>query len=246
MFLFIVYNFSIGDGSWEISGVTTNSLSTSGNYTTLQCSSTHLTSFAVLVDVAGGLEVKNLPSTKFQTCVKTWLIHFMQNIEQAERKALQIVSYVGCAISILCLVLTILFFVTQGWEFILSMITVFDTKYSSFVQEEVANFDTPVSSPQPSSLSVAFFHCLCCGPRNSYWKQGSLSCIIFLLLNTDGYIIFYILSGWVCSYCSSPSLFLLVCILLDALWGNYALPSPSRRLQQDVKADMAIPSHWLW
>lgn len=40
-----------------ISGVTTDDLTTAGNYTTLQCASTHLTSFAVLVDVARGLEV---------------------------------------------------------------------------------------------------------------------------------------------------------------------------------------------
>ena len=51
-----MYLFSIGNGSWAISGVTTTNLSTAGNYTTLQCASTHLTSFAVLVDV-GGLEV---------------------------------------------------------------------------------------------------------------------------------------------------------------------------------------------
>ena len=40
-----------------ISGVITNSQSIAGNYTSVQCTSTHLTSFAVLVDVAGGLEV---------------------------------------------------------------------------------------------------------------------------------------------------------------------------------------------
>ena len=40
-----------------MSGVTTNNLSSAGNYTNLQCTSTHLTSFAILVDVAGGLEV---------------------------------------------------------------------------------------------------------------------------------------------------------------------------------------------
>ena len=53
----IIVIFSVGSGSWEISGVLTNSHSISQNYTTVQCTSTHLTSFAVLVDVAGGLEV---------------------------------------------------------------------------------------------------------------------------------------------------------------------------------------------
>ena len=53
----IILFCSFGSGSWEISGVTTTVKSITGNYTTLKCESTHLTSFAVLVDVAGGLEV---------------------------------------------------------------------------------------------------------------------------------------------------------------------------------------------
>ena len=52
-----LYHFSFGSGSWVISGVITNSQSSKGNYTSVQCTSTHLTSFAVLVDVAGGLQV---------------------------------------------------------------------------------------------------------------------------------------------------------------------------------------------
>ena len=54
----MLYEFtSVGNGSWVVSGVTTNRQTTSGNSTNVQCTSTHLTSFAVLVDVAGGLEV---------------------------------------------------------------------------------------------------------------------------------------------------------------------------------------------
>ena len=53
--------YSIGNGSWITDGVVTNNFTTqttkSGKLTTIQCSATHLTSFAVLVDVAGGLEV---------------------------------------------------------------------------------------------------------------------------------------------------------------------------------------------
>ena len=48
---------SVGNGSWVIAGVTTTDVTTSGNLTAIRCSSTHLTSFAVLVDVAGGLAV---------------------------------------------------------------------------------------------------------------------------------------------------------------------------------------------
>ena len=54
-----------------ISGVTTNGFSTFGNYTTVHCYSTHLTSFAVLVDVAGGLEVIKINLN----CVQLYNMH---------------------------------------------------------------------------------------------------------------------------------------------------------------------------
>jgi len=55
----VYWNFSepVGHGSWESDGISIGSNRTDGNTTTVQCLSTHLTSFAVLVDVAGGLRV---------------------------------------------------------------------------------------------------------------------------------------------------------------------------------------------
>ena len=51
----------IGNGSWVTAGISTDDVmiqsTENGNLTTVTCRSTHLTSFAVLVDVAGGLEV---------------------------------------------------------------------------------------------------------------------------------------------------------------------------------------------
>ena len=49
--------YRIGNGSWATSGVKTDEIRIVENLTTVQCSSTHLTSFAVLVDVTGGLRV---------------------------------------------------------------------------------------------------------------------------------------------------------------------------------------------
>lgn len=49
--------YRIGNGSWATAGVTTDDIRIIGNLTNVQCSSTHLTSFAVLVDVTGGLRV---------------------------------------------------------------------------------------------------------------------------------------------------------------------------------------------
>ena len=52
--------YRIGNSSWATSGVTTDDIRTVGNLTTVQCSSAHLTSFAVLVDVTGGLSVSSI------------------------------------------------------------------------------------------------------------------------------------------------------------------------------------------
>ena len=51
------FSHSVGYGNWETDGVTTSVVNTEGNVTSVQCMSTHLTGFAVLVDVAGGLQV---------------------------------------------------------------------------------------------------------------------------------------------------------------------------------------------
>ena len=48
---------SVGSGGWSSEGIQVISNVTRGNVTTVLCNSTHLTSFAVLVDAAGGLEV---------------------------------------------------------------------------------------------------------------------------------------------------------------------------------------------
>jgi len=47
-----------GHGSWESDGISIGNNMTDGNTTKVQCLSMHLTSFAVLVDVAGGLQVR--------------------------------------------------------------------------------------------------------------------------------------------------------------------------------------------
>ena len=53
----ISHLYSVGNGSWESEGITIISNMTDGNTTLVQCLSTHLTSFAVLIDVGGGLQV---------------------------------------------------------------------------------------------------------------------------------------------------------------------------------------------
>ena len=92
--------------------MTTTDVTTSGNQTAIRCSSTHLTSFAVLVDVAGGLAVSAWAILYVESIMHTFL---PQDIPDPERTALQIISYIGCAISILCLLGTVLFFLFQGY-----------------------------------------------------------------------------------------------------------------------------------
>ena len=90
-----------------------------GNTTTVSCESTHLTSFAVLVDVRGTLQVrmvsKGNPLWRVgvdMTCEYMYFI--LQDISAAEQLALQIVSYIGCGISVICLAISILYFLLQG------------------------------------------------------------------------------------------------------------------------------------
>ena len=95
--------------------MTTTDVTTSGNQTAIRCSSTHLTSFAVLVDVAGGLAVSAW-AIVIPCIVESIMRAFLpQDIPDPERTALQIISYIGCAISILCLLGTVLFFLFQGY-----------------------------------------------------------------------------------------------------------------------------------
>ena len=47
----------VGSGGWSSDGIQIISSNTSNNVTRVVFTSTHLTSFAVLVDVSGGLEV---------------------------------------------------------------------------------------------------------------------------------------------------------------------------------------------
>ena len=46
---------SVGNGSWGFDGMEMISTTTEDGMTTVNCTSTHLTSFAVLVDVSGSL-----------------------------------------------------------------------------------------------------------------------------------------------------------------------------------------------
>ena len=54
---YTLFSYSVGSGSWVTNGISTTGNMTVRNVTSVQCQSTHLTSFAVLVDVAGGLQV---------------------------------------------------------------------------------------------------------------------------------------------------------------------------------------------
>ena len=50
-------HYRVGSGGWSSEGIQVISSDTTDSLTTVVFNSTHLTSFAVLADVAGGLEV---------------------------------------------------------------------------------------------------------------------------------------------------------------------------------------------
>ena len=75
-------------------------VSTIRNDNDVECETTHLTSFAVLVDVQGTTTTsKSVSSSKFLACALYYLATF---------QALSFVSYIGCGISIISLLLTML------------------------------------------------------------------------------------------------------------------------------------------
>ena len=58
--------FRLQNGSWSNAGVVTSSISYANSTVSIGCTSTHLTSFAILVDVAGGLQVCFIESMIWQ------------------------------------------------------------------------------------------------------------------------------------------------------------------------------------
>ena len=100
----IILSISLADSGWSVENVTTEKTTISGDQSTVQCSSTHLTSFAVLVDVRGVKVNKNMLN-----CTEKHVALLMQ----IESKELSVVSYIGLSVSIICLVLTTIFLLCQ-------------------------------------------------------------------------------------------------------------------------------------
>ena len=109
---------SFGNGSWIDNSVSTKCISTSGNQTSVICASTHLTSFAVLVDVTGALGVNTVMVVIMSILM---MLSYLQKVSTDEQYALKIVSYVGCAVSIICLIITVVFFLLQRYIILLSL-----------------------------------------------------------------------------------------------------------------------------
>jgi len=89
--------FFHSSGTWSDYGLTTTrDTSLNGSNLTV-CQSTHLTSFAVLVDVQGA---------QTQVSTLTLGITYIHIVQQSE--TLSFISYIGCGISIFSLLLTML------------------------------------------------------------------------------------------------------------------------------------------
>lgn len=110
--LFTIYHSSISYGRW----VSDDTIKVDAliNDTTVRCLSYHLTSFAVLVNVVDLDESDPIGDNNAtnQTNETT------PTIISLEDNVLSIVSYVGCSISIVCLMATIVFLLTLKLEFV--------------------------------------------------------------------------------------------------------------------------------
>ena len=110
--LFTIYYSSTSYGRW----VSDDTIKVDAliNDTTVRCLSYHLTSFAVLVNVVDLDESDPIGDNNAtnQTNETT------PTIISLEDNVLSIVSYVGCSISIVCLMATIVFLLTLKLEFV--------------------------------------------------------------------------------------------------------------------------------
>ena len=112
-------------GEWSDEGLTTVI-----EKDTVVCKSTHLTSFAVLVDVSGSTNVRVYPNN---ICAWYYFIgscstpydkdnfNFfqLQQFSADHRLALSIVTYIGCSLSLIALIITIIYFISLRYVWIL-------------------------------------------------------------------------------------------------------------------------------
>ena len=117
----IYFSITLDSNSWSDEGVTTVRIDD-----TIQCKTSHLTSFAVLVDVQGSSETTSHRSVLFDTYVPVSLTTMMF-------QALSTISYIGCGISICSLLLTMLAIVY--WRYVYMYGT-----YKFCIHMEVHNF----------------------------------------------------------------------------------------------------------
>lgn len=115
--LFTIYHSSISYGRW----VSDDTIKVDAiiNDTTVRCLSYHLTSFAVLVNVVDLDESVPIDDNNVtnQTTNET-----TPTIISLEDNVLSIVSYVGCSISIVCLMATIVFLLTLKLAFVYKIV----------------------------------------------------------------------------------------------------------------------------
>ena len=97
---------------WSTDGMTTRFLSTSQ----VVCTSNHLTSFAVLTDHTG-VTITNNPGVKYNNCLRFHnIFHLQGNTRNSESFALEVTSYIGVSISIVCLIITIVLLIALRYN----------------------------------------------------------------------------------------------------------------------------------
>ena len=99
------------NSEWLDTGVTTENVTVAndGRSYHVLCTAEHFTSFAVLVDVSD-IEV----SPTWETNYLYLLQNLQMDIPSSEAFALTLLTYIGCGISLVCLALSILFYMSYG------------------------------------------------------------------------------------------------------------------------------------
>ena len=100
-----------GTGGWSTDGVTLAKeiFNETTNSTHVTCESVHLTSFVVLVQV---VDVVSATLLMLKRVLKKDIYLILHYFLQANPLAFDVLTYIGCSVSLFCLVLSIIFFIS--------------------------------------------------------------------------------------------------------------------------------------
>ena len=91
-------------GGWDTEGVTV--VSNDVNNSTITCLSTHLASFVVLEHLSADQNEVCKTTLQIRQCHIGMTVLVLQDVTEQDHSSVHVVSYIGCSISLACLLVT--------------------------------------------------------------------------------------------------------------------------------------------